>query len=154
RLREVPFVVGRGDGLDRLRVGAHDLAEPVADAGQRTTLPALGEQLVGAERPRRQDDSLRRDGPGAPPAEPGAGAPAGDRVALAPSGCAHRPHVGDHAVRQHLDPELLGEPEVVLDQRVLGAVATADHAAAAADAAGAPGALAAEIGIVDLLARL
>ena len=41
----------------------------------------------------------------------------------------------DRALGLDLDAALLGEPEVVLDERVLRAVAAADHAGAAADAA-------------------
>ena len=42
---------------------------------------------------------------------------------------------------------LLGEPEIVLQQRILGAVAAPDHARAAERAAGALGTLSAEVGV-------
>src|SRR5207342_2563739 len=64
------------------------------------------------------------------------------------------PHIGDHPVGDHGDAELLGEPKVVLHQRVLGPVAAADHAAAATNAAAPPGPLAAEVRVLDLLAGL
>ncbi len=87
-------------------------------------------------------------------AQPGAGALAGDRVAVGAVGGAERADLGHLALGLDLDPELLGEPEVVLHQRVLGPVAAADHAAAAAHAAGAVRALAAEEGVLDLDAGL
>ena len=77
-----------------------------------------------------------------------------DRVAVGAVGGAERADLGHLALGLDLDPELLGEPEVVLHQRVLGAVAAADHAAAAAHAAGAAGPLAAEEGVGDLDPRL
>ena len=46
---------------------------------------------------------------------------------------------------------LLGEVEVVLDERVLGAVGAADHAAPAQQTARAVGPLAAEVGVADSL---
>jgi hypothetical protein len=66
---------------------------------------------------------------------------------LVPSGRAERADLGDGALGQDLHAGALGEVEVVLRQRVLGVVAAADHAGAAADAAGARRAVAAEVGV-------
>ena len=59
-----------------------------------------------------------------------------DRVSLRAVRGAERPHVGDRPLRVDPDPEALGEPQIVLHQRVLGPVAAADHALPAADTAG------------------
>ena len=67
---------------------------------------------------------------------------------------AERGDVGHLALGQDLDAQLLGEPEVVLDQGVLGVVPAADHAAAAADTAASPRPLAAEERVVHLDAGL
>ena len=56
----------------------------------------------------------------------------------------------DVRLGDHLRAALLGEVEVVLVERVLGAGATADHAAAAERAPGAARALAAEVRVVGL----
>ena len=86
--------------------------------------------------------------------EPRAGALAGHGVAVAAVGRAERADLGDGALGEDLHAGALGEVEVVLGQRVLGVVAAADHAGAAADAARARRALAAEVGVGDGLARL
>src|SRR5438128_7516023 len=56
--------------------------------------------------------------------------------------------------RKDLRPALLGQVEVVLVQRVLGVVAAADHASSAKHTARPRRALAAEVGVGDLLSRL
>ena len=56
------------------------------------------------------------------------------------------------ALRHHPRAELLGEVQVVLDERVLGAMRAADHAASAQLAAGAIWALAAEVRVGHRLA--
>ena len=85
--------------------------------------------------------------------EPRARALGGDRVAVRAVGRAERADVDDGALRHQLHARALREPQVVLDQRVLGAVRAADHAAPAAQAAGAVRAVAAEERIRDGLAR-
>src|SRR5690606_8011754 len=59
---------------------------------------------------------------------------------------------GHRGQRMHHGAQLLGQVEVVLDQRVLGAVPAAGHALAAVDAAGPLRSDAAEVGVLDLLA--
>ena len=58
-----------------------------------------------------------------------------DRVSLGAVDGAQRSHVGDRALRVDPHPEALGEPQIVLHQRVLGPVAAADHALPAANTA-------------------
>jgi hypothetical protein len=70
RLGEVPIIVGNGDGLDGLRVRPDDVADPVREAGEGAAVPAVGEQLVGAEGSRGHDDPARGQGPGVLAAEP------------------------------------------------------------------------------------
>src|SRR5205823_4655066 len=111
------------------------------------------QELVRAERARADDDTARAVDL-AVLAQPGARALGDDLVALRAAGRADRPDVDHRALRAHPHAEALGEPEVVLHQRVLGAVRTADHATSARDAAGARRALAAEIRVVDRDARL
>ena len=65
-----------------------------------------------------------------------------------------RADVDDLALRQDLHAALLREPQVVLEQRVLGAFAAADHARAAEGATAALGTFAAEVRVRDLLPRL
>jgi hypothetical protein len=69
-------------------------------------------------------------------------------------GARHDPQPGHRAHRAHLDPEALGEREVVLAQRVLGAHPASDHAVAALRAAGAPRSDPAEVRVVHRLAGL
>ena len=143
----------QGDGEDRLRVGAHELADAMAQARQRAVQPAGGEQLVGAERAGREDHAAGGEGLAAAP-DPGAGVLGRDLVALGAVGGAERPDVGDEPLGVDLGAGALGQPQVVLDQRVLGAVRTADHAAAAAQAGRAVGACAVEERVGDRRPRL
>ena len=152
-LREVARLVVVGDGEDRLAVGAHEVAEPVRDAGEGAARAAVLEQLVGAERTGGEHDPLRGEGV-ALLADPGARALGEHVVAVAPVGRVDRRDVHDHPVGEDAHAAPLGEVEVVLHERVLGAVAAADHALAALDAAGPVRALAAEVGVLDGLARL
>jgi hypothetical protein len=102
---------------------------------QRAAELAAGEQLVRAQRAGRDHDAAR--GLHAPvAAQPGAGALAGDLVALRAVGRAERFDVHDRALGLDRRARALGQPEVVLDQRVLGVVRAADHAAPAQHAAG------------------
>src|SRR3954469_13569104 len=116
-------------------------------------MPAVGEQVVGAESAGGDDHP-----PGGLPApllaQPGSRALAADRVAIRAVSGAQRADLGHLALGLDLDPELLGEPEVVLHQRVLRSVAAAVHAAATAHATRAAGPLAVEEGILDLDPRL
>ena len=118
-------------------------------------MAAVGEQLVGAECA-GGDHHAPRGQRRAPLAHPRPGVLAGHPVAIgAVLGAAlDRADVGDLALGEDLDAELLREPEVVLDERVLGVVAAAHHAASAADAAGARRPLAPEVRVGHLLARL
>ena len=104
---------------------------------------------------RRDHHSARRQRALAP-AQPGARVRGGhDCVAVGAVGA--RPADGSRSPGARAGsaaPSSLGEPQVVLDQRVLGAVAAPDHAAAAAHAARAGRSLAVEVGVVDLDARL
>jgi len=137
----------------RLGVGANAAAETVRDARQRAGPLAARQQLVRAERARGEHHPARTHGPAAA-AQPRAGALRRDLVALGAVGRADRPDVDDLALREHLDAGPLGEPQVVLDQRVLGVERAADHAAPAQHAAGAVGSLTAEVGIGGRHARL
>ena len=147
-LGEVDRVVGCRDREDRLGVRAHDLAEAIGDPRQRAAEPAPLQQLVRAECS-RADDHAARTVHLAVLAHPGAGALGDDFVALRPVGRADRPDVDHGALRPDPSPEPLGEPEVVLDQRVLRPVRAADHAAGARDAAGPWRPVAAEVRVVD-----
>ena len=120
---------------------------------QRAAVLALRQQAIGAQRAGGEDDAARRVR--APLlAQPGAGPLGGDPVAVAAVGGAERNDV-DHFVLGHdLRAFLLGEPQVVLEQRVLGADAAADQAGAAPRAAGARRACAAEHRVGNLLAGL
>ena len=139
-------VVGQGDREDRLAVGAHEFAEPVAETRQRTVQFALGQQAVGAERAGGNDHTARAEGARFL-REPGPRSLRGDLVAIAAIARTHGADVGDLAVADDGRALLLGEPEIVLEQRVLGAHPAADHALAAARATGACRSFAAEVRI-------
>ena len=62
RAGEVAAVVGSGDRLDRLRVGAHQLPEPLREPRQGPAVLAVGEQLVRAQRPGGDHDAARPSG--------------------------------------------------------------------------------------------
>ena len=147
-LRVVDAVVGRGHGEDRLAVRAHSSPRRCETFGSEPlwrqrcssllvpSAPAASTTLRGVER--------------APvPAQPGAGALGRDRVAVGAVARAERADVDDLALGHHAAAALLGEPEVVLDERVLRPEGAADHAAPAADAAGAVGPVAAEERVGD-----
>ena len=146
-------VLGQAHREDRFAVGAHEFTEPVADARQRAAMLAVGQQAVGAQGAGRQHDATRREGLAAL-GEPGAGALGRDAVAVAAVGRAERHHVDHLVLGQDACAPLLGEPEVVLEQGVLGAHAAAHHAGPAAGAAGARRAFAPEVGVGDRAARL
>ena len=113
---------------------------------------ALGQQAVGAQRASRHDHAAR--GEAAPLlVEPGAGALGRDAIAVAAVGGAERPDVDHLVLGQHLRTGLLGEPQVVLHQRVLRADTATHHARAATCAAGTGGPAAAEIRVGHLLSR-
>ena len=149
--RDAAHDVGRAgrqrDGEDRLRVGAHQLAEAVGDARQRAREPGRCEQAVGAERAGGHDHAAGGERAAAP-AQPCAGMLGRHLVAAGAVGGAERLDVDHHALGQHLGAGALGQPQVVLDERVLGAVRAAHHAAPAAHAARAvrPGAVEVRIG--------
>ena len=128
--------LGQRHGQDRLAVGAHQLPEAVADARQRAAELALREQAIGAERPGRHDDAARGEAASLL-AEPRARALGRHDVAFAAVLRADRTDVHHLALRHDLGAALLREPQVVLEQRVLGALAAPDHAGAAERAAGA-----------------
>lgn len=140
-------------GEDRLAVGAHQFTETVADPGQRATVLEVGEQRVAAQRAGGNHHAARGKLLAALE-EPGARALGGDQVAVAAVSLADGLDIRHQMLGVNLHALLLGEPQVVLDQRVLGADAAADAAGAAARAACSLRAFAAEIGIGDLLARL
>ena len=155
--RHVVGVVGvgveGGGGGDRLAVRAHEVPEARGQARQRAGLAAAQQQVVRPERPAGEDDAagahraaVRRRAPGASRVL--------DDVARRTRRRTERPHVDDPPLG--LDPRAgaLGEPEVVLHQRVLRADAAAEDALPAAGAAGAPRALAAEVRVLDLHAGL
>src|SRR3954465_10033677 len=118
---------GRVGGGVRLGVRAPALPEPVGDLERAAALATL-QQEVGAERAGGDDDAAYPQRL-AVLAQPRAGALVDDLVALAAVGCADRPDVDDRALGADLDPASLGEPQVVLLQRVLPAHRAADHAA-------------------------
>ncbi len=85
---------------------------------------------------------------------PRAGAHAFDLIPLAAVAGAERADVQHGPFGHHLRAAAFGEVQVVLDERVLGAVGAAHHAAPAQLAAGALGALAVEEGVGHGLAGL
>ncbi|GBD46460.1 hypothetical protein HRbin41_01287 [bacterium HR41] len=104
------------------------------------------QQQVGAERARRDHHAAgAQDRPLF--AQPRTRADAFDLEAVGAVAATERPDVDDGALRPHVDAESLGEPQVVLDQGVLGADRTADHAPPAARAARAGGSRPAEVGV-------
>jgi hypothetical protein len=135
-----PAILGQAHGEDRFTVGAHQFAEAVADPGQRTPMLAVGEQLVRAQGASGEDDPARSEGL-ARLEEPGPGALGRDPAALAAIGRSERHDIHHFVFGQDRGSLLLGEPQIVLDERVLGADPAADHAGAAVRAAGAGRAL-------------
>ena len=140
-------VLGHRNGQDRLGVRAHELAQPVlrwlgSEPFRRQRWRSLfvpsGPAETTTPRARWTRRCLRNHAPRAH---------AFDLVALAavggPSGRISR------TVRSgvHLRAPLLGEIEVVLHERVLGAVGASDHAATAQLAAGPVGGIAIEEGV-------
>ena len=122
--------------------------EAGGDPPERAVQPAALQQLVRSERTGRDHDALRGEAR-SPAPRPGAGALGGDAVAVGAGAVPERRDVDDLTLGVHLRAGLLGEVEVVLDERVLGVVRAADHAARALDAAGALRTLAAEVRIGD-----
>ncbi len=114
-------------------------------------MPAALKQLVRPERSGGEDDVLCRDR-AAVLAQPGAGALGRHGVAVGAVGAVERADVDDLAFGDDAAAGALGEPEVVLDERVLGADGAADHAAPAGDAARASGAGAVEVRVGDSFA--
>ncbi len=105
--------------------------------GSEPRVPAAGEQPVGAQRAGGEHDAAGGDLlAAAAAAAKRAAVHVRDRVALSAVRGAHGPHVGDCALRVDPHPEALGEPQIVLHERVLGPVAAADHALPATQAAG------------------
>ena len=98
------------------------------------------QQLLGTERSGGEHHPVgAEDGPAASPG-------CGGLDAEAAAGPGHDGGHGGH--RPHRCPRLLGQVQVVLQQRVLGAVATPGHALAAVDAAGAIRADPAKVGVL------
>ena len=142
---------GRDGAQDRLGVGAREVAEAVRQPGQVALVLHPVQQLLGAQRGRREDDVLGGQRAG------------GARGGAACLGELHRDVVpaavagadpGDRGQRHHLRAVLLREVEVVLDQGVLGVVAAARHALAAVAAGVAVGASTAEERVGHLLVRV
>ncbi len=121
----------------------------------RGSEPSSAAELQQPVRPQRsgRHDHAARALDAAFLAQPRARAHAFDLVAVASVGRAERADVDDGAFGHHPRAALLGEVQVVLDERVLGAVRAADHAAPAQLAAGAVGPLAAEERVRHGLAR-
>ena len=86
--------------------------------------------------------------------EPGTRALRGHPVSVATVGGTDRRHVDNLAFGMDLHAPLLGEPEVVLRQRVRSTDATAHQAVSAASTARPRRTFAPEVGILDGLARL
>ena len=141
-LRKVLVLVAH-DAHQDLGVRPHEVAEAfrqVREAVRALLQPQ--EELDRPEDPAREDDVLRGH-PRALPQERERLAPAADRQLVA--AVRKRLHPRDLGVGLDARALLLGEPEVVLVERVLRVVAAADHAAAAGRAARARGPLAAEV---------
>ena len=109
----------------------------------------LVQQSLGAQRRGGEHDLVGGEHPGGRLASQlGLGVPHLDGVP-ASQVVGARGDAGDRGQRQHPGAVLLGEVEVVLDQRVLGVVAAAGHALPAVAAGVAVGALAAEERVGD-----
>src|SRR5262249_48828242 len=127
----------------------HHVAETLGQTGKGARVPAIGQQLVGAEGAGGDHHAARGERSLAP-AHPGPGGLGDHLVAV---GAVRRSPWADRrglALREDLDSPALREPEIVLDEGVLGAVAAPHHAAPAANAAGARRAVAAEVRVRDL----
>ena len=153
--RDAVGVVGRvvlgGDGAeDRLGVGARQVAEPPGQPGQVALVLHPVQQLLGAERRGRHHDVLGGEDLLAA-GRLGLREPHADVVPALVARARRDP--GDRGERQDRGAVLLGEVEVVLDQRVLGVVAAAAHALAAVEARTPRRARSAEERVRDLLAR-
>ncbi len=128
-------LVELGDGDQRFAVGAHELPQLVAQPGQRPALLADRQQAIRAQGTAGNDDPARRvDAALRSPPRPGA--LGRDSIAVGSIGGPQRLHPDDLALGQDAGAQLLGKPQVVLQQRVLGPHPAADHARAAAGAAG------------------
>src|SRR5262249_36371450 len=114
---------------------------------------AACQQRVRPECTRSENDAARGEGL-ALLAQPGARSHGLDEVAIAAISGTEWADVDDLAFRQHRRAVALGEPQVILDQRVLCTDPAANHAGAAARAAGPLRASAAEVRVGDRLAGL
>ncbi len=137
RDREPARVVGRADPVrhraeQRLGVGPREVPEPVRQAGQRAGVLHGVQQALCAERAGGEHDLPGGERPAA--AELPARAVGADLV-TAVHRLAPWPHDVGGGQRVHHGARPLRQVEVVLDQRVLGAVPAARHALAALDAA-------------------
>ena len=132
---------------DGFGVGAGEHTEAVRQLWQGAAVLHLVQQVLGAPGTGRQDDVPRREGPAVLTQ-----GPARAHGVDLPDAAGTLPHGVDRRQRMHCGTGALGQPEVVLQQRVLGAVATARHAAAAFDAPGAVRSDATEERVPDRLA--
>lgn len=113
---------------------------------------AGAQQLVGAEGAGRQDHSAGGEAAWRP--WPQTGPPGDDHISFGSAAVAEGAYVDDLPVGQDHGALALGQPEIVLDQGVLGAMPAAEQALAAAHATGPFRALAAEERVRYALARL
>jgi hypothetical protein len=149
----VVVILGHRHREDRLGVRAHELAQARGDPRERAAQAAALEQPVRPQRSGGHHDPARAVH-AAILAQPRARAHAFDLVALRAVGRAERADIAHGAFWHHMGAELLGEVEVVLDERVLGPVRAAHHAATAQAAAGSVGPRSAEERVRDGLSGL
>ena len=151
-LRQVHVAPLGYDAHEDFRIRAHEIAELLRDLRKAGgAFLQLEKKLHRAEDASCEDDVLGREPPRLPEErERRAAGARRDRIAAA----FERPYPRDLRVGLDFRAALLGQPEVVLVERVLRFVPAADHAAAAARAAGALRPFAAEVGIGHLHIRL
>ncbi|KAF0967300.1 hypothetical protein BPODLACK_04270 [Gordonia sp. YY1] len=146
----VDLQVGGGRGQDGLGVGADHLAQTRRQPGKGSALLHVQQKLVGAVGAGGEDDVVGGERP-ATTTRPASTRPMRpDRVPASGT----RADGVDGGQRNDRRSRLLGEIQVVLDQRVLRADRAAGHAGAAVGAAGTGRAGTAEVRVLDGLARL
>ena len=122
---------GHAHADERFGIGAHPPAQLVADRRQRTLFFELKEQFHGAQRRRRENHAPTGKAP-TMPVESGRGLHRENFIPSAAVGHSiERLNIYHSSLGENFGAVLLCEVQIVLVERVLGAVTTTHHAAAA-----------------------